>query len=242
MKISPSCHIFFQEQTMTCADCNRHLLEISLAEALELSSKESFRERISGKRSQELPDAYKQYHVRSYLKDRSLFLDFDLNKNRLKKGRRLKRFFIASIGFSSLFNIPWLIFNIISTNIFHMTYTEYCPRCDTKIIKGQHSEADCQYTIEYFRILDDILSGRITATKIVYEESAQERRQRGLPSAYHDLFQRNVCLEGFWDMISVTMSILFWIYLLAAIGYPWVMILVQNLNQTVLLESRDVAL
>ena len=235
MKICPSCHIFYQEQ-LTCNDCGQRLREISLTEALELSSRESFRARIAGKKNQELPDAYKQYHVRSYLKDRSLFLDHDLNKNRLKKGRRIKRFFISPISVYSLFNIPWLFFNVISTNIFHLTHTEYCPRCDTKFVKGQHTPCDCQYMIEYFRILDDILSGRITFTKIVYEQASLEERRRGLRSAYHDLFERNVRGEGLWDMISVTMSVLFWLYLMVAIAYPWVMIFVQNLNQPVALE------
>ena len=68
---------------MSCQHCRGALEEVSLSVALQLTQKESFRQHIGGKETQELPDGYKQYHIRSYLKNRSLFLDYDLHKNRL---------------------------------------------------------------------------------------------------------------------------------------------------------------
>jgi|GEM_PF-531139 len=236
MRVCLSCHTFYRDQTRVCQHCDKRLLEISLTDAMEFSSRQSFEERIGGAEDHKLPDAYKQYHVRSYLQNRSLFLDFDLHKNRLKKSRRLKSFFITPLGLGSLFNLPWLLFNILSTNIFHLTYTEYCPRCDCKFVKGQHSQNDCDYNIQYFRILNDILSGRITTTKIIYEQYALENDKTHLKSAYHDLFDRKIRTETFWDFISIWLTVLFWVYIIVHISYPLAMTGLQKIQQYEMVE------
>ena len=224
---------------MACPVCRGHLVEVNLAEALQLSDRQALQRHITGEQKRQLPDAYQQYHVRSYLKDRSLFLDYNLNKFRLKHGRRLKRFFISPITWASIFNLPWLIFNIIATNIFHLTHTEYCERCQAKYVKGAHPRAECDYHIEYYKILDDILSGMIVHRKDIYQNYAAEQIRQGYPSAYRDLFQRPLRWEGFWDLISIGMSLAFWLYLLAFVAYPFAQVLAQRLES---MESLELVL
>jgi len=231
MKYCPNCSKFFREQIMTCQSCDGSLNEVDLTHALQLTKKESFRKRITGYDENRLHDSYKQYHIRSYLKNRSLFLDFDLFKNRLKHGKRLKRFFIAPVHLTSVLNLPWFIFNIINTNLFHLNFTEFCPKCNCKCIPGQHDQGTCDYNLEYFNILNDILSGRILENKEIYMHYAAEKRMKGLRSAYNDLFRRNIYWEIFWDLLSIGFSIMLWIFVAVNVSFPMFMVLVQRLQQ-----------
>jgi len=221
MKLCQKCGKLYQEQIMACQTCGGELKEVSLRQALELTQTKALENSIKGKSQRELADAYKQYHIRSYLKDRSCFLDFDIYKNRLKHGRRLKRFFIAPVRLSALINIPWFLFNVISSNKFHLEYTEYCPRCECKYIPGRHTKEECEYNVEYFNILNDILNGQIIQRKIIYEEYSRWRIRKGLKSAYRDLFRQRIPWEIFWDFLSVGCSVVFWIYIIVFIFLPW---------------------
>ena len=76
---------------MSCQSCRGRLAEVTFEEALDMTERFAFKKRIGGASRHELPDAYKQYHIRSYIGNRSLFLDFNLYKNRLKHGKRPPR-------------------------------------------------------------------------------------------------------------------------------------------------------
>ena len=231
MKICRECNVLYQQQVMSCQECKKDVEEISFGQVLELTQKVAFRKHIGGEDAHELTDPYKQYHIRSYLKDRSLFLEFDLYKNRLKHGNQLKRFFIAPINVTAVINLPWFFFNIVASNLFQMQHTKFCRRCNSKYIPGQHSTDDCDYNIEYFHILDDILSGEIVNHKAIYHAHFQEMKKKGSRSAYGDLFDRPVRWEGFLDLLSIGLSIAFWLYVAANISYPYFEVLMQKLNQ-----------
>jgi len=205
---------------MSCRRCKGKLNEVTLSKALEVTKGKTLKSLITGSGEQKLPDAYKQYHIRSFIGNRSLFLEHDLNKSRLKHGPRLKRFFIDPLHPTGLLNIPWFIYNIISSNLFHMNYTEYCPTCDSKFRKGEHPPEECEYNIEYFHILDDILSGEFSKRKRMYQQFADENRVKGIKSAYNDLFNRGVYKEMFLDLMSVLFSIFFWYGVIITIHRP----------------------
>lgn len=234
MKICRKCNIFYREQTMACERCHSvgGLEEVSLKEALQITQEEAFRRRIGGEDKRKLPDAHRQYHIRSYLANRSLFLDYDLHKQRLKHGRRIKRFFIAPVNITALINLPWFFFNVISSNLFHIQHTEYCPRCEAKYIARRHTPEECDYNIEYFSILDDIISGHIVARKVIYEEFADKKRRMGLRSAYDNLFRRDAYAEYLLDIISVGLSVLFWVYIIVYVGYPYAKTFFQKIEET----------
>jgi len=239
MKICMKCTTFFQEKVMNCQRCSGELKEVTLHKALSITERQALKSRIGGKQKQELPDAYKQYHIRSYLKDRSLFLDFDIYKNRMKHGRKLKRFFVAPINITAIVNIPWFIFNLITSNLFHMEYVDYCALCNSKCNKKSHTREECDYNIEYFNILNDIISGCIIDRKAIYQQYAEERRKRGLKCAYDDLFFRKVRTEVFWDFLSVGLSVAFLLYTMVFVSLPMFKVLVQKIQQ---LEAYELAL
>lgn len=221
--------MLFQESSRQCAVCGNLLKETSLKETLEITRKKSFKQRI-GTEDTETSDAYKQYFIRKYLGDGSLFLLYDLCKNRLKHGSKPERFFIQPVDFTALLNIPWFFFNIISTNMFHMQYISFCRRCNCKSIPAFHSPEECDYNIEYFNILDDILSGDIVDTKKIYEEHTKEKKLKGEKSAYNDLFNRKVRKEVFFDVLSIGLSVLFWLFIAVYVSYPMLQALMQKLE------------
>ena len=120
-----------------------------------------------------------------------------------------------------------------------MEYTEYCPRCDAKHIKGRHDLKECDYNIEYFQILEDILSGHIVHSKSFFEQYADEKQKKGEKSAYDDLFRRPVQLEIFGDLISIGLSVMFWLYLVVYVSLPMFKVLLQKLQQ---IEAYEVGL
>ena len=225
MRYCSKCAIFSQDYVKTCGKEDCQLKEVDLKKALELTRLQAFKSLI-GKES-EISDGYAQYHIRGYLGNRSLFLDFDLHKYRLKHGPRLKRFLITPVSFFSLFNLPWLVYNLIATNLFHMDHTQYCSRCGCKV-KPPHTQIDCDYNIEYFSILDDIISGRIIERKNFYQTLTDEKEKKGQPSAFNDLFKRPVKLEIFLDIVSITFSLFLWLYLSVLVCLPLIKSLIQQ--------------
>ncbi len=229
MKGCYTCHLFYQESSMRCADCGKELVEISLEEALELTQQKSFKTHVASS-GLKVSDEYKQYYIRSYLGDRSLFLLYDLSRNRLKHSPKPKRFLIQPVNFTALFNIPWLIFNVVSTNIFHSRYTGFCQRCNCKMVPDQHSREECDYNIEYFHILDDILTGEIMRTKKLYHEKALLDQKSGKKNAFVDLFLRERKVEVFFDFLSVSLSIFLWLYIAVYVSYPMFQVLLQKFD------------
>jgi len=212
---------------MQCDACRIELNEVSLPQALEASNIKLLKKAISGTN---LTDEHIQYHIRSYLGNRSLFLDYDIQLNRMKHGPRRKRFLICKIDMTAAFNIPWFFFNIISSNLFHAAYTHYCPRCNTKYISGRHTIEDCDYNIEYFNILEDILNGNILVHKPIYQHYAAEKCQKGQRSAYQNLFCRTAKIEAFFDMFSITLSVLFWLFIAVYISWPFAKVTAEKLQ------------
>ena len=211
---------------MRCDDCRKILEEISFAQALQITRKRSLEKQISDEEKR--PDAYKEYLIRRYLKDDSLFLLYDIAKNRLMHGRSPKRFLIQPVNATAFFNIPWFIFNIISTNVFHMNYTAFCERCNCKHLPGSHSQEECDYNIDYFSILDDIMTGDIVNTRFIYEYEGSKNRKEDRRSAYHDLFERHLGIEVFLDMMSITLSMMFWVFLTIYITFPYLKAFLQT--------------
>ncbi|MEW5895678.1 MAG: hypothetical protein AB1650_08005 [Candidatus Omnitrophota bacterium] len=212
---------------MACSRCNGQLEEISFVQALQLTRKRSLEKQISSQATR--PDAYKEYLIRRYLGDDSLFLLYDIARNRLKHGRDPKRFFIQPINFTAFFNIPWFLFNVLSTNSFHMSHTGFCERCSCKFIPGRHSREECDYNTEYFSIIDDVMTGNIVNTRFIYKQYGSENKKQGKRSAYYDLFERRVKVEAFFDLLSIGLSLMFWVFIVIYITFPFIKAFFQDI-------------
>ena len=225
MKACLECAVISKASSMICAACGKKLSEITLAEALELTSEKSFRRKMAG-----TDEALSDYLVSRYLGGHSFFLQYDICKNRLKQGRRAVRFFIQPVNAAALFNIPWLLCNIVYSNLFHLEHTAFCERCQCKSIPDHHASEECDYNIEYASIFNDILGGQIVRTKTVYEANAHEKRRLSKKSAYFDLFEKRVNGAIFWDILSIGFSLFSWVYLVVFVSLPFFRLFLQGLD------------
>ncbi|HOD12541.1 MAG TPA: hypothetical protein PKO44_05570 [Candidatus Omnitrophota bacterium] len=229
MKECFACHIFYKESIMHCQCCGQILAEVSLAEALAHTRQRFLRHFSEDKRIQGL-DAHTKYVASSYFNNHSLFLYFDLNKNHMKYGPKFDRFFIQPINCTALINFPWLVFNVLYTNYFHYAYTDFCPRCHCKCRPKNHSKEECEYNSTYFQILRDIFNGDIIFTRSIYETHDRELRQKSLPSAFSDLSRRHKAVEISLDLLSIGLSVLFWIFVGVYVSFPMVKVLMQKMQ------------
>ncbi len=212
---------------MQCFHCEERLEEISFEEALRRTRKYLLQRDLA--RNRDISDDSKQYYIRHYLGNDSLFLLFDLYRNRLKHGRSPKRFLVQPVRVTAVFNLPWLFFNIIASNMFHFRYTAFCPQCNCKCVPGKHFKEECEYNKEYFQILDDILTGEIVEKKSYYQKRAYDLLRQGKQSAFADLFLRKRSRELILDFCSVGFSVFLWIYLIVYVGFPMFLVLVEKL-------------
>ncbi len=229
MKECPSCHIFYKDFILTCPQCHLELKGISLRKALERRRRRSFRQ-FGGSQDFKILDLNAQYIIESYFKDHSLFLHFELNKNQMRYSEKFERFFIQPINLVAVFNIPWFIFNIIYSSYFYLSYRNFCQKCHCKYLSAVHSQEECDYNIAYFNILCDVLNGDITDTKKVYEQCSQgEGGERESRLAYQKLNYRHKKAEIFFDLFSILLSVMFWIYICLCVSLPMVKVLLQKL-------------
>lgn len=204
---------------MSCHHCGKKLKEISLREALEHTRKR-FLQHFSEDKSIKIFDPHTQYVVSSYFNNHSLFLYFDLSKNQLKYGRQFDRFFIQPLNLTALINLPWLVFNVLYSNYFHIFYRARCPICNCKHLPWHHTKEECEYNVVYFQILCDVLNGDIVYTKKVYETYSREQQDQHALNAFANLNKRNKGVEFALDLLSISFSVMIWIYAIVYIGFP----------------------
>lgn len=214
---------------MVCERCASLLGEITFQEALARRRKKFLR-RFTQQRDIRKIDPPTQYVIASYFGNHSLFLFFDLNKNLMKYGPRRERFFVQPIHMTFVFNLPWFFFNVLYSNYFHFYYNNFCPRCYCKCAKGRHSLQECDYNIIYFQVLRDVLNGSILRTRHVYEKFSEEDRSHQRKNPYSDLSFRPMKAEIFFDILSISLSVLLWIYLAVYVSFPMVKVLMQKLE------------
>ena len=91
LKRCKECNTFYRQNFTDCPFCKISLEQSSFEEALKITEKDFHPKYSDDQAKLFFTDAHKQYNIRCYLKNRSLFLDFDLYKNRLKYGNEQKR-------------------------------------------------------------------------------------------------------------------------------------------------------
>ncbi|MDD3375115.1 MAG: hypothetical protein PHY73_05270 [Candidatus Omnitrophica bacterium] len=238
MKECLSCNVFYQESAMVCERCKKTLVEIDFKQALEHTRKK-FLKRFSGSKDVRIFDPHTQYIVGSYFKNHSLFLYFDLNRNQMKYGLEVKRFFIQPVNAIAFFNLPWVIFNFLYSNYFHFLYKGFCNQCHCKHRLGQHSKDECDYNIAYFHILRDVLNGDIVHTKRIYQQCAESADgEAGTRRAYLDLSRRHKKTEVFFDLLSIGFSVFLWIFLAVYVSFPMFKVLLQKIHLYDMYEWR----
>jgi len=226
MRECPKCHVFISTG-MCCSHCGADLVDISMEEALKHTRKRFIRRYVQGKNIGHV-DRHMQYIFASYFGDKSLTMIHRINKNLLKYGREYDRFLIRPFNLSDLFNLPWLIYNLLDSNFFHMRYDSYCSECDCKYIAGTHTPEKCQYNQMFFNILKDALSGEIVYTKKIYELRSIEDRKKGVHNAFADMQPKWRPLHIFVDFLSVAVSVFAWTVVLVYVFLPVIIFLLRK--------------
>jgi len=212
---------------MYCSHCGSDLVDISMEEALEHTRKRFVRRYVQGK-SIGYVDRHMHYIFASYFRDKSLTMIHRVNKNHLKYGREYDRFLIRPFNLSDLLNLPWLLFNLLDSNLFHMRYDSYCPECDCKYIAGTHTPEKCRYNQMFFNILKDALSGDIVHTKKIYEVQMLADRKTKISNAFADMQPRWRALHVLVDFASVAVSVLVWTVILVYAFMPVIVFLLRK--------------
>jgi hypothetical protein len=229
MKECLSCRIFYHPSALTCDQCHHKLEEVSLSLALE-HTRDKFLRHFSERGSLKNFNAHAQYVISSYFGNHSFFSFFDLNKKHMRYGPKCERFFIQPINMTCVFNLPWFFFNVIYSNYFHFYYKGFCKRCYCKHLLKRHTKDDCDYFISYFHILRDVLNGNIVHTKKIYEKNLNDDGRLKGSHPYADLYRAPCKSEIFLDVLSVGLSVFFWLYLAVFVSFPMVKVLAQILQ------------
>ena len=74
------------------------------------------------------------------------------------------------------------------------------------------------------------MNGNITYTRNIYQQHACEKKESKQRSAYGELFQRRIRLEVFFDVLSIGLSIFFWLFVAIYVSFPMVKVLMQKLH------------
>ncbi len=229
MKECLSCRIFYHPSALICDHCHHKLEEVSLVLAFE-HTRDKFLRCFSQKASIKNFNAHAQYVIGSYFGNHSFFSFFDLNKKHMRYGPTFERFFIQPINMTCVFNLPWFFFNVLYSNYFHFYYQGFCQRCYCKHPLKHHTREQCDYNIGYFHILRDVLNGNIVHTKKIYEKYLKEDNLLKHSQPYADLYRPLSKSDVALDILSVGLSVFFWLYLAVYISFPMVKVLAHILQ------------
>ncbi len=166
------------------------------------------------------------YILGSFFKNRTFVFSYSLSRNDMKLGKGYQRLLVQPLNFSVLFKIPWIFINILDSFLFRFIYEDCCEKCNYKIrSRKEHSNESCEYNQEYFRIILEVLSGRIGFTEKAIQEKALEKIAAGRRSAYYDLRFRKALFERVMDAVCVVISVGIIFGLIVYLLFPMVKIL-----------------
>ncbi|MCB9756825.1 MAG: hypothetical protein H6753_00195 [Candidatus Omnitrophica bacterium] len=165
-----------------------------------------------------------QYVIGTYFKVRTFKFLYLFSRNHYKMGRDYKRLLVQPLNLTSFLMIPWVVIDVIDSLYIRMSYNAYCTKCGWKFRQVHatqyHNAAECEYNLEYSRIVNEILSGNVNKTEGLIKESAYRKVKAGKRSAYKDLCSRRSEMGWIFDVLCVWLSILILMVLVIATMFP----------------------
>ncbi|MDP8265753.1 MAG: hypothetical protein P9M07_02270 [Candidatus Aceula meridiana] len=213
----PRCNVSFDAEKLSkCIYCDGALFERDIF-------KRKATEKIVIQDREVLTHERKSYLLGVFFRRRTFLTSFLFSLNDMKSGQSRKRFWIQPMSMSGFIKLPWFLINFFCSIIFYFSYQGYCKVCDMKYvpISGEgHCKDDCEYNQEYNQIVQSLFCGKIFIGLKSLEEAALERTNHGKRSAYFDLMRGNVLVEKFLDILSIWITMAFYIYLIVIIVMP----------------------
>lgn len=174
-----------------------------------------------------------QLVVGNYFRMRTFQFMYNFCRNEYKRGQAYSRLLVQPLNITSFLTIPWVLWDILDTMIFRFTYNGFCEKCQSKyrkVTQGQdHDPDDCTYCREYFTLVEDILTGRITKTEPQYKQLGLQKVKMGKRSAYHDLCVKRTHFVGLMDILCIWTSIFVLISLVIWLLFPYITVLMHSL-------------
>ena len=174
------------------------------------------------------------YVLSNYFRIRSFHFAYAFSRHEYKMGREFKRWMVQPMSSVYLLILPWVVVNLLDSLLIRMTHNGYCEKCRWKYSPRHniigHDTKECEYNLEYSSIVKDIISGRILTNEDEYRTAGLARLNKGEKSAYFDLCARESYLSSFVDMAFVVFSVFLMIAFLVWIIFPWLVVLVRDLE------------
>lgn len=229
MKKCPRCRVVYKEDTqLKCLYCEGSLLTAREADFIsESQHKDSALDMSKAKElrfQDKLTHDRKDYLMGTFFRGSTFLSSYRFNLQELKKGREVKRFFIRPPDLGTLIKIPWLFVNVIYSIVYYFTPKLFCPKCGYQFIPAHgeavHDPVECSYNQEYEMIQKEVFSGKVFIDLDPIRQISDAKVKKGQRSALRDLLSRNMTWEKTLDVVSIVVSIIIYVYLLALIAMP----------------------
>lgn len=225
MRLCPRCNVTFSSQQRSyCLYCDSRLLEVE-DQSIFVQKTDAAKRKILGLKSQDDMD-WREYVIGNYFRTRSFAFSYAFFRNEFKKGKAFPRFWIQPLDLTFLIKLPWLAINIFDSLFFRILYTGFCPRCGWKYkqfsAQAEHDAAECAYNQEYTAVVEAVLEGKILKNEPEMMAAAAKNVSSGKKSAYRQLCARKTQNSAVIDVLTILLSMSFFIALTTAVILPLV--------------------
>lgn len=218
--------VFHSDERLRCLYCDTSLMTVDRDDTVGFRDEKDFDPNLVGgdiKRGvsvlkQVLSDwelsefLRAQYVIGTYFKVRTFKFSYDFSRNHFKMGKDYKRLLVQPLNLTSFLMLPWVIMNFLDSLYIRLSYNAYCTKCGWKFHQVHatqiHDPLECEYNLEYSRIVREILNGNLNKTEGLIKESAYKKIRSGKRSAYKDLCSSRSALGWVVDVLCIWLSIL----------------------------------
>ncbi len=231
--------VFHNDERKQCLYCDTDLLKVERDDTVGFRDEKDFDPNLVGGDIRREVSTLKQilsdwelgeylraqYVVGTYFKVRTFKFLYDFSRNHFKMGRDFKRLLVQPLNLTSFLTLPWVIYNTLDSIYIRLSYNAYCTKCGWKFHQVHatqlHNSAECEYNMEYSRIVKEILNGNLNKTEGLIKESAYKKIRSGKRSAYKDLCSRRSGIGWFFDVMCIWLSILALMTIVVILVFPF---------------------
>lgn len=243
MKRCHRCRIVYHfNDRLRCLYCDAMLTETSRDDSLfskpgqtagGVSDEQSVTSQLLRNRNMEGQQQL-QYLISGYFRVRSFHFIYSFSRQEMKMGKEVRRWLIQPLNVSYAVMLPWVAYDLVDSLVFHMLYQGFCDKCGWKYCPTPrflgHDPDECEYNKEFTHVIKEILTGQITYSEEEIKTKADQKITDDKRSAYYDLCRQKDYLTSMVDWVSVTMSVLFWLFLTVWMLLPLVINVFSRLN------------
>lgn len=230
--------VFHNDERLRCLYCDSSLLVVDHDDTLGFRDEDDFDPNLVGgdiKREVsvlkqvlydwELAEYLRaQYVIGTYFKVRTFKFMYQFSRNHFKMGKDYKRLLVQPLNLTSFLMLPWVVVDLLDSLYIRLSYNAYCSKCGWKFHQihatQMHDALECEYNLEYSRIVREILNGNLNKTEGLIKESAYKKVRSGKRSAYKDLCSARSAFGWIPDVLCIWFSILVLMITIVVLVFP----------------------